>query len=113
MCEERFNRRVSQIREEIESAHKRECDAQADLIGMLKLKLTEISGDYSITKARAHTEVSHKSPSYTVSRGLDTYPSLSVSREGIPSDAGSTVTEGTRISHRTALLVQADELAND
>ena len=106
MYEERCDRRVSQIREEIESVHKHESDAQADLIGMLKLKLTEVSGDYSMTNARAHTGVSHKSPTYTVGRGLDTYPSLSVSREGTPSDTGSTVTERTRnISHRTALPV--------
>ena len=58
MYEERCDRRVSQIREEI--------------------------GDYSMTNACAHTGVSHKSPAYTVGRGLDTYPSLSVSQEGHP-----------------------------
>ena len=114
MYEEQFDRRVSQIKEEIESAHKRESDTQEDLIGILKLKLTEVSGDHSIMNARAHTGVSHKSPTYMVGRGLDTHPSLSVLREGTLSDTGSTVTEGTCIiSHRSALTVQADELTND
>jgi len=62
--DERLNRRVSQIREEIESAHKRESDAQVDLIGMLKLKLTKVSGDYSVTDTHAYTGVSYKSPAY-------------------------------------------------
>ena len=46
--DERLNRSVSQIREEIESAHKRESDAQANLIDMLKLKLTKVSSGYSV-----------------------------------------------------------------
>ena len=78
---------------------------------MLKLKLTKLSSDYSMTNARAYTGVSHKSSMYTVSRGLDTHSSLSISRERTPSNTGSTVTEGTRIiSHRPALPVQADKL---
>ena len=116
MYEERFDRHVSQIREEIESTHKHESDAQADLVGMLKLKLTKVSSDYSMTNAHAHMGVIHKSPTYTVGRGLDIYPSFSISWEETSSDTGSTVTEGTRIiyiSHRTTLPVQEDELAND
>ena len=42
--EETFDRRICQIRGEIQSAHQREGDTQADLIGMLKLKLTEVCG---------------------------------------------------------------------
>ena len=114
MYDERYDRYVSQIREEIESTHKRESDTQADLICMLKLKFTKVSGDYSMTNARAHTGVSYKSSTYTVGRALDMHPSLLVSREGTPSDTSSTVTEGTRIiSHRSTLPVQADELIND
>jgi len=63
--EERFERRVDQIREEIENTHKRESDAQADLIGMLKLKFTEVSGDCSLTNACTYTGVSHKVPTCT------------------------------------------------
>ena len=107
--DERLNRRVSQIREEIESAHKRESDAQVDLIGMLKLKLTKVSGDYSVTDTHAYTGVSYKSPAYPHGQGLDAH-SGTVSREVSPSYVGSSVSERTRIkSHSSRLPVPSDE----
>jgi len=108
---ERFERCVDQIREEIENTHKRESDAQADLIGMLKLKLTKVSSDCSLTNARTYMGVSHKAPTCTIGRGLDTNPSHPVSREETPRDTVSSETQVTHVfSHGTTKLsTQADE----